>query len=206
MKLIASHSGMLGFVFFAKTFFHGGTLNRGKDFRCSFSLLGGLRALTTAPFLALTASAPPSIVSEIAETLHFTDPVNVFRPLNRPNIFLSASRSTSISVSCVFLTYFTSVVIFSLQRDLSGLTSRLKSQHFIPKTLIFCKTKDVAYSILSGASSNRTSVGLFHASLTPSTKEATCESFRKSTIQVLAATVAFGMVRRISKADISIFD
>ena len=181
-------------------------LTGGKDFRCSFSLLGGLRALTTAPFLALTASAPPSIVSEIAETLHFTDPVNVFRPLNRPNIFLSASRSTSISVSYVFLTYFTSVVIFSLQRDLSGLTSRLKSQHFIPKTLIFCKTKDVAckvYSILSGASSNRTSVGLFHASLTPSTKEATCESFRKSTIQVLAATVAFGMVRRISKADFS---
>ena len=35
------------------------TINRGSDFRLSFAELGRLRALTSVPFMALTASAPP---------------------------------------------------------------------------------------------------------------------------------------------------
>ena len=37
---------------------------RGTDFRWSFSKLGGLRALTNAPFMALTATAPPNVANE----------------------------------------------------------------------------------------------------------------------------------------------
>jgi superfamily II DNA helicase RecQ len=44
-------------------------LNWDDDFRPSFKLPGGLRALVTAPFMALTASAPPSVRSEIALSL-----------------------------------------------------------------------------------------------------------------------------------------
>ena len=43
--------------------------NRGEKFRTAFRQLGGLRALTSAPFMALTASAPPSIEAEVKATL-----------------------------------------------------------------------------------------------------------------------------------------
>lgn len=74
------------------------TLNRGDNFRPSFSLLGGLRALVKAPFMALTASAPPSVQSEISSSLFLVHPVVVSRNLDRRNIFLSASPIKSLNV------------------------------------------------------------------------------------------------------------
>ena len=40
--------------------------DRGQDFRKSFKMIGGLRALSSAPFMALSASAPPDIEAEIS--------------------------------------------------------------------------------------------------------------------------------------------
>ena len=73
--------------------------SRGKDFRISFSHLGGLRALTSAPFLALTASAPADIEKHVIASLHLSNPVKVYQPLDRPNIFLSSKKSTGLAVS-----------------------------------------------------------------------------------------------------------
>ena len=39
--------------------------DRGQDFRKSFKMIGGLRALLSAPFMALPASAPPDVEAEI---------------------------------------------------------------------------------------------------------------------------------------------
>ena len=39
--------------------------DRGQDFRKSFKMIGGLRALLSAPFMALSASAPPDVEAEI---------------------------------------------------------------------------------------------------------------------------------------------
>ena len=39
--------------------------NRGITFRSAFRQTGGLRALKSGPFMALTASAPPSIEADI---------------------------------------------------------------------------------------------------------------------------------------------
>ena len=49
----------------------------GSDFRTSFSLLGGLRALTDAPFIGMTASAPTEVERIIVDSLHLHDPVLV---------------------------------------------------------------------------------------------------------------------------------
>lgn len=73
--------------------------SRGTDFRTSFSRLGGLRALTAAPFMALTASAPPEIEGTIVSSLHLKEPVVVKRRLDRPNIYLSTSKSVGIKAS-----------------------------------------------------------------------------------------------------------
>ena len=48
---------------------------RGCKFRPSFDKIGGLRALTNAPVMALTASASSGIQHAIASSLHLVDPV-----------------------------------------------------------------------------------------------------------------------------------
>ena len=77
--------------------------NRGETFRTAFRQIGGLRALTNAPFMALTASAPPSIEAEITSNLemHAHDCITVSLPLDRPNIYMSTKRKCSFSVSLV---------------------------------------------------------------------------------------------------------
>lgn len=61
---------------------------RGNDFQTAFSKLGGLCALTSAPFMALTASAPPHIEAHVSSSLHLNIPVVVTQLLDRPNIYL----------------------------------------------------------------------------------------------------------------------
>ena len=75
--------------------------NRGEKFRTAFRQLGGLRALTSAPFMALTASVPPSIEAEVKATLelHVHDCVMVSLPLDRPNIYISTKKKNCLSES-----------------------------------------------------------------------------------------------------------
>ena len=72
---------------------------RGPVFRTAFMSIGGLRALTDAPFMALSASAPPSIMKIIEESLQLKSPVHIRHSLDRPNVFLSCAKSKSLAVS-----------------------------------------------------------------------------------------------------------
>lgn len=72
---------------------------RGSDFRTAFMSIGGLRALTDVPFMALSASAPPSIAKSIEDSLHLKTPVHIFHSLDRPNVFLSYAKSMGLTVS-----------------------------------------------------------------------------------------------------------
>lgn len=88
-----------------------------------------------------------------------------------------------------------------MQNDLGGLAALLKSTDpfSIPKTLIFCQTKDAVikvYRLFLQYAPSKATVSVFHASLTPSTKSATVKIFQSfnSRLRILVATVAFGMV------------
>lgn len=72
---------------------------RGHTFRTAFSKLGSLRALTQAPFMALTATASATTQSAISEALKLVEPVVVSLDLNRHNIFLSVSAIRTMCVS-----------------------------------------------------------------------------------------------------------
>ena len=73
--------------------------HRGKDFRTSFSRIGGLRALTRAPVISLTASAPPAVEQQLLESLSMHSPTFIKHTLDRPNIFYCVSKKTSMTVS-----------------------------------------------------------------------------------------------------------
>ena len=75
------------------------SVNRGCDFRTSFSKIGNLRALTKVPFMALTATASQDTQTIIMQSLKLVQPVVVSLCLDRPNIFLSVSTVQSLCVS-----------------------------------------------------------------------------------------------------------
>ena len=72
---------------------------RGIPFRKSFHRIGGLRALTRAPVMTLTASALPATEHNIASSLALKDPVFVRRPLNRTNIFYTVKVKSAVMVN-----------------------------------------------------------------------------------------------------------
>ena len=72
---------------------------RGKKFRTAFGKVGGLRAVTRAPFMALTATASSDVQSEIEQSLNLINPAVVSLNLNRPNIYFSVSTIQSMNVS-----------------------------------------------------------------------------------------------------------
>lgn len=78
---------------------------RGPSFRKAFNQLGNLRALTKTPIMALTATAPPTIMEEIKASLLLQAPTIVQHDLNRPNIYLSVGKRWSVSVSEKVLLY-----------------------------------------------------------------------------------------------------
>ena len=220
---------------------------RGPQFRKAFHNLGGLRSLSSAPVMALTASAPAAIEAHVVSFLSMRTPVCVQNPLDRGNIYYSVMKKSSISVSdptllpfrtlCIdpsppsppppppppppsfyFPSYTSSRFIpFSVhniiqqqcthvQRDLSGLISKLQtcaSPRDIPKTVIFCRRKDmvaVLYKHLRSCSKIPDSVSMFHASLTDETKKSIYSTFTSSssTLRCLISSIAFGMVSTVS--------
>ena len=59
-------------------------LPRGQDFRTCFRRIGGLRAMTNAPFIALTATAPYGIKETICDSLCLREPALVSHTLTGP--------------------------------------------------------------------------------------------------------------------------
>lgn len=89
-----------------------------------------------------------------------------------------------------------------LQRNLGRLASLLATETDlakIPKTIIYCHTKDSAckvYSFLKKASKAKHAVDVYHASLSELHKTFVQSAFQSTTseIRCLVATIAFGMV------------
>ena len=176
---------------------------RGKDFRTAFSRIGGLRASTSAPFMAVTATASSATQELICQSLHLVNPVVVSCSLNRPNIYLSASIMKGYTVSvctCVHKCFLGHAMVLLVQADLAGIAHWLKTfpSKSVPKTLVFVQTINTGcklYSWLSQCASSRGLVGFYHASLTQATKAHFHDMFKKqSDLRCLVATVAFGMV------------
>ena len=166
-----------------------------------------MRALTTAPFMALTASAPPEIEAAIISSLHLREPIVVTRPLDRPNIYLSTCKSVGLKVKkFVHSSAVVSLVkVFAslfMQRDLGQLAQLIASTDdlaLIPKTIIFSHTKDQVYkvfSLLSMSAKHKHSVSMYHASQSVEAKHFIQSTFRSpsSELRCLSATIAFGMV------------
>ena len=167
---------------------------RGREFRREYGRLGELRGIfTNATVLALTASAPPSMIPLLQKHLLLQkNTIKVTESANRKNIFYIAKEApSSISETFEWLTQ-----------------SLLLEKEHCKKTIIYCRSikavgqlysyfmnqlGDAAY-VGKRFSANRI-VGMYHRSTVPRIKKIISESFPKedSKIRVVIATVAFGM-------------
>jgi ATP-dependent DNA helicase RecQ len=153
----------------------------GHDFRPAYRNLSGLRARFGAPVLALTATATAEVVRDIAGQLGMRDPLLVRGSFFRPNLTLHAvkkgegPRTRDAVLRFVRGRGRESGIVYALSRRSVEETADELRRHGV---------RAAAY----------------HAGLDAETRTRVQDAFQAGAIDVVAATVAFGM--GIDKPDI----
>ena len=121
--------------------------------------------------MALTATATPRVQADIRETLGFSEANSFIGSFNRNNLFLSAlPRLDGLGQLLAFL---------SEHRDQSG--------------IIYCSTRKDVDALAERLTANGWSALPYHAGLDAGTRRRNQEEWVRDNVQIMAATVAFGM-------------
>jgi RecQ family ATP-dependent DNA helicase len=157
------------------------TKHAGHDFRPDYQALGDLRtALPSVPFLALTATAPARARADIVSSLRLVTPTIWVMPFERDNLYLSVSKRPTGAGG-------------GLIGAVAGLVERKVSTGSVPPTIIYVISRadaDKLGAALAGAGFGP-AVGVYHAGLEG--REAVHKAFMRGSLEVVVATVAFGM-------------
>jgi ATP-dependent DNA helicase RecQ len=150
----------------------------GHDFRPDYRTLGDyLPALRPAPVIALTATATPTVQKDIATQLQ----------LHKPALFIHGFRRHNLAIE---------VVEMSKPRRSEFTVSLLKSPANRP-AIVYAPSRKAAEEL---ASALGRSAAAYHAGLEPSVRERVQRHFLSGELEVVVATIAFGM--GIDKADV----
>jgi len=147
----------------------------GHDFRPSYRNLARLKErLGKIPVLGLTATATPHVAQDIVEQLDMSDPFIYRGSSFRPNLFLhSIKKSAGLKVRDIILQ------ITKARRNQSG--------------IIYCLGKKTVDSTTEFLKSHGIRAESYHAGMTPADRAVAQEAFRRDDIDVIVATIAFGM-------------
>jgi ATP-dependent DNA helicase RecQ len=164
----------------------------GHDFRPDYRTLGEhLPALRPAPIIALTATATPTVQQDIVAQLH----------LQNPSLFIHGFRRENLAIE---------VVEMSKPRRHEFTASLLKDPAARP-AIVYAPSRKAAEELAfelnrtlkpdkKSVAATQTIVAAYHAGLEPSTRERVQTAFQSGSLQVVVATIAFGM--GIDKADV----
>jgi ATP-dependent DNA helicase RecQ len=144
----------------------------GHDFRPEYSVLGELRAyFPDVPFIALTATADPQTREDILQVLGLHKAQQFTTSFDRPNIRYSVlEKSQPRSQLLRFL---------GNQGDGSGIIYALSRKRVVEIAEFLCE--------------RGFSAGAYHAGLSGDTRKYVQERFIRDDLQIVVATVAFGM-------------
>ncbi len=144
----------------------------GHDFRPEYRRLGVLRQrFPNAGFLALTATATQRVRKDIIEGLHFRDPKTYVGSFNRPNLSYSVKP----------------------RQDGDGLALALTHKHQGESGIIYCFSRAATENLSNFLKGRGVNSAPYHAGLSDDVRRQTQEDFIKDNIDVVCATVAFGM-------------
>ncbi|VVC35974.1 Helicase, C-terminal,P-loop containing nucleoside triphosphate hydrolase,ATP-dependent DNA [Cinara cedri] len=165
----------------------------GHDFRPDYLSLGSLRKLYyQIPWIALTATASADVVKDIMTTLCLKTPVSKFStPCFRANLFYDVIFDDTIGNSYQHLKEFIDLCLCDDINCLKNEANINPSKQ--PCGIIYCRTRDLTEEIATVLSRRGVSVAPYHAGLKDKERLAVQEAFMSGHIQVITATVSFGM-------------
>lgn len=144
----------------------------GHDFRPEYRQLATLRdILPQAPLMALTATATGRVREDIVSHLRMRDPAIHVGSFNRPNLSYRVSPKTG-----------------AFQQILSLATERRGESG-----IVYCQSRRGTETIASRLQANGIVARPYHAGLSPEERSTNQELFIRDEIQVVCATIAFGM-------------
>lgn len=152
----------------------------GHDFRPDYMRLHELREVCSAPTIALTATATPRVVDEIATKLELPRPALVRGDFRRPNLRFVVRHARSAKQRLEIL-----------EGELASLG--LNTKKGPGRAVIYCSTRKTVESVAKALRAKKVAVGYYHAGRTPLARERAQRSLSEGRTRVLVATNAFGM-------------
>ena len=144
----------------------------GHDFRPEYRQLAMLRErFPTASFHAFTATATPRVRKDIAAQLHLRDPEVLVGTFDRPNLIYRVVPRT----------------------DRIGQTLEILGRHRGEASIVYCLSRRETEDLAARLAAEGILAKPYHAGLDANQRHATQEAFARETIDVVVATVAFGM-------------
>ena len=147
----------------------------GHDFREEYSQLKTLKELCPeVPVLALTASATPFVLNDIAKQLGLAKPVRHVHGFYRPNLYYQVE-------TCV--------------NDESKLLHLHQAIDQTPegRIIIYCGTRNTVEELAASLSLKYEKVGYYHAGLSSKDRSEAQDKYGAGETRILCATNAFGM-------------
>jgi ATP-dependent DNA helicase RecQ len=147
----------------------------GHDFREEYTQLSVLRTLKPeVPLLALTASATPNVVNDIARQLKMNNVDKKVYGFYRPNLFYQVE------------------VCENEDEKISWVTKAL-NQFKEGRVIVYCGTRKNAESVCLELRNHFTQVGFYHAGMPQAERDNTQIKYQAGELKILVATNAFGM-------------
>ena len=147
----------------------------GHDFRPEYTQLGGLRKLFPGvPIMALTATADKITKQDILKQLHLEQGKTFIGSFDRPNLSLDVKRG------------------YSAREKLRSIVELVR-RHPQESGIIYCLARKTTEELAAKLQKEGIAAGVYHAGLPNSERDRIQDDFVADKIQVICATIAFGM-------------
>nr|WP_316934242.1 DNA helicase RecQ [Hymenobacter sp. AT01-02] len=144
----------------------------GHDFRPEYTQLRVLREqFPNTPIIALTATADRLTQRDIQQQLR----------LNNPRVFLSSFDRPNLNL-----------IVRPGQDRVGGILEFLE-RHQGEAGIVYCLSRKQCETLAQKIQAKGIKAGFYHAGMTPNQRAAVQEAFLKDDLQVIVATIAFGM-------------
>jgi ATP-dependent DNA helicase RecQ len=152
----------------------------GHDFRPEYRRIRPIiNDIGQAPVIALTATATDKVRTDIKKSLGITDAVEFKSSFNRPNLYYEVRSKT---------------------KDINKDIIKYIKQHPGKSGIIYCMSRKKVEELADILKANDIKAAAYHAGMDNSVRNATQDAFINEDIDVIVATIAFGM--GIDKPDV----